>query len=261
MKKIFEFGRSSPSDTLRAELRSGDDDDSPDCTLTLAVMGWRLRVLLPHIIKPWAQHHPSTVTEGGVWIQKHSRRYGFYIHDGSHLYVSLGAQTHDSRTTKSWSCFLPWTEWRFVRHTYYDLEAQVFWQDIAGKNGRMKKFEEQYAAKKECPKVTFELRDYDGEKIIATTIIEEREWLRGEKWCKWLSWFYKPMIRRSMDIDFSAETGPEKGSWKGGTTGTSIDMLPGELHTSAMRRFCDKEHPARHSQKYRMQFIKRVATV
>lgn len=36
-------------------------------------------------------------------------------------------------------------------------------------------------------------------------------------WFKWLSWFGRPKIRRSLDIQFSSETGPEKGSWKGGT--------------------------------------------
>jgi hypothetical protein len=265
MSKIFEFGRSFPSDSLRAELSSGDDDSSPGCTLTLALLGWNLRISLPQIIKPYSVRHiagwdAATVARmGRNWYdEKFQCRYGFYIYEGHHLYVSLGAQTHDSSTTKSWSCFLPWKEWRFVRHTYYNLEAQVFWEQIAGDIKGIPKFEDQYAAEQLCPKVRFKLRDYDGAKIIATTVIEEREWLKGDKWCKWLSLFYKPMVRRSLKIDFSAETGPEKGSWKGGTTGTSINMLPGELHTSAMRRFCDKEHPARHSQKFRMQFVSRI---
>ena len=50
------------------------------------------------------------------------------------------------------------------------------------------------------------------------------------------------------------ETGREKGSWKGGTIGTSIEMLPGELHESAFRRYCDEEHRAK-SGKYRIKFI------
>jgi hypothetical protein len=85
------------------------------------------------------------------------------------------------------------------------------------------------------------LRDYDGAEITATTHIEEREWKRGEKWCSWLSLFYRPMIRRSLDIDYSAEVGPRKGSWKGGTIGCSINMLPGELHDDAFIRHCVKE--------------------
>lgn len=257
MSKTFEFGRSFPSDTLRFELTSGDDKDRKDCRLTIAVLGWRLSIALPTVIKPWAQCHPSTVSPGGIWVELHRRKYGFYIHENSHFYVYLGPQTNDSTTTKSWSCFLPWTQWRLVRHTYYDLNANAFWQDIRGPNNRMAKFEEQYEAEKLCPKAAFELLDYDGAKIIATTVIEEREWLRGEKWCKWLSWFYKPMVRRSLKIDFSAETGTEKGSWKGGITGTSIEILPGEMHESAMCRYCDKEQRAKYKN-YRIQFVKPI---
>jgi hypothetical protein len=41
-----------------------------------------------------------------------------------------------------------------------------------------------------------------------------------------------------LDIRFSEETGRRKGSWKGGTLGHGIDMLPGELHEAAFRRYC-----------------------
>jgi hypothetical protein len=74
--------------------------------------------------------------------------------------------------------------------------------------------------------------------LSAKTRIEEREWRYGRGWFKWLSWFRQPKVWRALDIDFSGETGEEKGSWKGGTMGTSIGMLPGELHESAFRRYC-----------------------
>lgn len=45
-------------------------------------------------------------------------------------------------------------------------------------------------------------------------------------------------LRRSLDIRFSGETGHRKGSWKGGTVGHSINMLPGELHEAAFHRYC-----------------------
>lgn len=59
---------------------------------------------------------------------------------------------------------------------------------------------------------------------------------------------------RNLDLRFSGETGREKGSWKGGTIGTSIEMRPGELHEAAFRRYCDEEHRAK-SGKYRITFI------
>jgi hypothetical protein len=48
-------------------------------------------------------------------------------------------------------------------------------------------------------------------------------------------------VRRSLDLQFSAEVGKRKGSWKGGTIGHSIDMMPGELHEAAFRRYCAQQ--------------------
>lgn len=74
---------------------------------------------------------------------------------------------------------------------------------------------------------------------------------------KWLSWFRQPKIRRVLDISFSNETGPEKGSWKGGVMGDGIDMLPGELHEAAFRRYCEQEHRSKY-RSYRVTFLGRV---
>ena len=63
----------------------------------------------------------------------------------------------------------------------------------------------------------------------------------GTKSFKWLSWFVAPKISRSLMLQFQKETGRRKKSWKGGTVGHSIRMLPGELHESAFRRYC-QEH-------------------
>jgi hypothetical protein len=92
-----------------------------------------------------------------------------------------------------------------------------------------------------CPAPRFDFLDFDGERITATTRIEEREWRLGEGRFKWLSIFRRPKVCRSLDLQFSSEVGRRKGSWKGGTIGHSIDMLPGELHEAAFRRYCAKE--------------------
>lgn len=88
------------------------------------------------------------------------------------------------------------------------------------------------------PTVRFDFTDFDGEAIVATTRIEERQWKFGTKWCKWLSLFRHDKVSRSLDLDFSKEVGERKGSWKGGTLGHAINMLPGELHEAAFRRYC-----------------------
>jgi len=105
------------------------------------------------------------------------------------------------------------------------------------------------------PKACFEFEDYDGKKIVAATHIEEREWKRGTGWFKWLSLIWSNKVSRSLDIRFSEEVGPEKGSWKGGTLGHGIEMLPGELHEAAFRRYCEQEHRAK-SRKFRIKFLK-----
>jgi hypothetical protein len=62
------------------------------------------------------------------------------------------------------------------------------------------------------------------------------------------------MVKRSLDLRFSDEIGPEKGSWKGGTVGHSIDMLPSESPEAAFRRYCEQEHRAKYGT-YRLTYV------
>ena len=115
-------------------------------------------------------------------------------------------------------------------------------------------WEEWREIEKNCPTAAFEIEDFDGQHLTATTRIEEREWHFGAGWFKWLSWFLRPKIRRSLNIDLSDEMGREKGSWKGGTMGTSIEMTQTELHESAFRRFCEQDQRSK-SGPYRIKFL------
>jgi hypothetical protein len=222
--------------------KSDDPDESGGCTLRISAFGHTLITALPAIIKPWrrwvdcSQYEWATSESKGYW-DSHSREYGFSYRDGF-LIVSLGAQTHDSSTTQSWSKFLPWTQWRHVRRSLYDLNGDHHWTEPEGLGYLGGAWEQRKAAEDACPSITFSFADYDGEVLTARTRIEEREWRFGEGWFKWLSMFRAPKIVRSLDIEFSGETGRRKGSWKGGTVGHSIDMLPGELHGAAFRRYC-----------------------
>ena len=247
---------------LRLVYSSGAHEDGPGPnTLTLYLFGWIVRLMLPRLLDDYTERHvaaswdAATVARmGRNWYEeRHSREFGFSLSDGF-LQVFLGAQTHDSTTTQSWSTHLPWTQWRFHRFSLYDLTGAEFWTQIEQRGHKLRDFDAQREAQARCDKAKFLLRDHDGELITATTHIEEREWRLGEKWCAWLSVFAKPKIRRSLAIEFDKETGTEKGSWKGGTMGTGIDMLPGELHEAAMRRYCEQEHRAKYAS-YRMEFI------
>jgi hypothetical protein len=244
-------------------LDSGGDHESSGnkgCNLKLHGFGYTLIVELPNILKDFRiKHTPTSWDKETVerlgrnfYYEVFPCEYGFTISDGT-LHTSFGPQTYDSVTTKSNCYFIPWQQWRHVRHSIYDLTGNHFWTEQKGD-----KFEVYWDAKERVPKETFVFADYDGEMIQATTHIEEREWRFGEGWFKWLSLFRRPKIRRVLDIAFSAEVGPEKGSWKGGTTGHSIDMLPGELHESAFRRYCEQEHRSKY-RNFSIAYIGKVA--
>ncbi len=242
--------------SLGIKLDSGSAaHENPGCHLILQLYGFTIIMELPPVILPWRRKVMATGWDattvarmGRNWYyDEHPREYGFNLSNGF-LQLFYGRQTGDSETTQDWCWFLPWTQWRHVRYSLYDLEGNHYWTE---QNGRYS-YDERFAKEEECPSVSFEFDDYDGERITARTHIEEREWHAGEGWFKWLSVFRKANINRMLDIDFSKETGREKGSWKGGTTGHGIDMRPGELHESAFRRYC-AEH--------RMTFIGQVPHV
>lgn len=227
-------------------LRSGDNDEYPGCSLRFSGFGHTVITSLPAILKPWqekviAHWDDATVARlGRDWYwNADEREYGFSCDEGF-LQVFLGRQSHDSSTEQRWGCFLPWTQWRHVRHSMYDLKGNHFWTEPKRVKGQRNDMESWYEAKESCPSRTFCFTDFDGEFLQVKTRIEERQWEFGTGWFTWLSWFRKPKIIRSLDLEFSGETGKRKGSWKGGTLGHSIEMLPGELHIDAFIRYCEQ---------------------
>lgn len=229
--------------------------------LRIIAFGWALRIWLPRLLQPWRIRHEAnwdaaTVNRLGrnFWYEEHQRVFGFSLSNQGNGYdflqIHYGARTMDSSTDKTWSKFLPWKQYRHVRTSMYDLNGDHFFTE-AKKHG----WDEWYRMTDVVPKAHFAFSDYDGQKIIATTHITEREWTFGTGWFKWLGWFRKHKVCRSLDLKFSEEVGTEKGSWKGGTIGHSIDMLPGELHEAAFRRYCDKEQRGRGGRTYRLKFI------
>lgn len=225
-------------------LRSGNDEYR-DAYLRFSGFGHTFITSVPSfLIKPYkerviARTWDSATIErlGRDWYEEvWPREYGFNYHDGF-LQIFLGIQTHSSNTTQSWSCFIPWTKWRCVRRSYYDNNGEIFW---TSPEILLNEWELILAKRDQCPTHIFSFIDFDGEKLTAKTKIEEAEYKLGTGYFKWVSIFTKPKIYRSLSIDFSDETGRRKGSWKGGTIGTSINMLPGELHEEAFRRYCLK---------------------
>jgi hypothetical protein len=234
---------------IAVELWSGCDE-YPGASLRISGLGWTVIlalpqwVLRPHRTKIFPSWDAATVSRlGRDWYWQIDRReYGFSL-DGGHLSVHFGRQTHDSSTEQRWGCFFPWTQWRHVRRSFYGLSGEhiATLPETDGKTylGDPGRWEREQAVEAATPTASFEFEDFDGERITATTRIEEREWRAGTGWFRWLSLFRKPRVSRSLDLRFSAEVGRRKGSWKGGTIGHGIEMLPGELHEAAFRRYCD----------------------
>jgi hypothetical protein len=241
----FTFSFRETWKPLAIVLSSGDEERE-DCCIRFQVFGTTMICELPQIVKPWRKwvdlRGKEWAQSDGYW-DEHPREYGFCLSEG-HLHVKFGAQTGDSSTTQDWGCFLPWTEWRHIRHSFYGLQGEhVATLPDTGKSylGNPSRWEQERAIADATPTASFEFEDFDGERIVATTRIEECEWRAGVGWFKWLALFRKARVSRSLDLRFSSEVGKRKGSWKGGTVGHSIEMLPGELHEAAFRRYCTKE--------------------
>lgn len=245
-----------------AVMLGSGDDEHPHCRIRFSAFKRTLICRLPAIIKPqkdWvdtSQYDWNKDKDGpkGYW-DIHEREYGFTYADKA-LHIHYGAITHDSRTDHVKVFFLPCLNWRHVRTSHYGIDGGLYYTEPKSKinlnDGNS--WRERQDIIDACPSVSFLFKDYDGKEITATTTIQEREWHFGEGNFKWLSLFKKPMIRRSLDIKFSEEVGPEKGSWKGGTMGHSIDMLSGELHEDAFKRYCEKEHRSKY-RNYKIEYL------
>ena len=247
---------------LGIALDSGaHEDQRGGCHIKVSAFGWTLICELPHVVSDYTVRHTVTTWDadtiarlGRDWYEeRHSREYGFRFSDGN-LHTYFGPQTHDSRTTKSKVFFLPWRNSRFIRESLYDSKGEHFHTEYESARNS---WSARSAVRDACPKVRFEFDDFDQQRIVATTHIEEREWRFGTGLFRWLSWFRRPLVSRTLALEFSSEVGPEKGSWKGGTTGHSIEMLPGELHEAAFKRYCEQEHRSKY-RRFRIRYVGRI---
>jgi len=261
----YSFSKYRPFCIMLSSWGDGEDDDRP-CnlrlswfwgTLIIRLPKWLLR---PHITKvyppDWTPDSEVVKRLGRNYYEDvDCRSYGITISNsgtvGGSLHMSVhygraGGSMMDSTLEQRWGCFLPWTEWRHIRISFYDLDGKHVgsildkdWTRGGVLGGWM--YDAQRVMEERTPKQRFRFKDFDGEELVATTHVEEREWRAGTGWFKWLAWFRRPIIRRSLSIAFHGETGRRKGSWKGGTTGHSIEMRRDDTHFQAFARYC-KEH-------------------
>lgn len=169
------------------------------------------------------------------------RKYGFSM-TNENIFIYYGIQpmcwiANDPKNSDHTKLYnWPWNETRRVRYDFYDLNGNYFCSANDNENGSVN-FKSIEDARNMVPKVKFKFNDFDGEEIIAECYIEEMEWRYGTGLFKWLRYIRKPIIRRTLDLSFNQEIGYEKGSWKGGTIGHAIDLLPNEEPIEAFLRY------------------------
>lgn len=209
-------------------------------------------IAIPEIIKPrmkwvdlsgatWATENANGVK--GYW-DRIRKDYGFSTFEGAihfHYGIQPGCWSRDDKKnsdhTKVWN--IPWLEKRFIRTSYYEPQFQTHLKTYhATKRGGIARnyLDDEYKFVESIPKLLIKFKDFDGQEITAKAHVEEREWRHGTGMFKWLSFFIKPTISRTLWINYNKETGYEKGTWKGGTCGEGIDIRKGEIVEDAFMR-------------------------
>lgn len=239
------------------------DKEYPGNKLILYFFGYCAYVKMPKLIKPFYEKHTFTTlseedaarrlaTHGHLnyWEQFH-RVFGFLVEKHG-VHYSWGPSTMDSRTSKSGYCAFPWTEFDHVgdRHTGADGVAH----SLAPRD-----YKKSSELRDSICRFVFLLRDYDGSEIRAYCYLEESFYRVGTGWIKKVFGPLRPKkVFRRLDISFDGETGPEKGSWKGGTTGTSQKCEKGDKFDAQylIEKYCAGEHRSK-SGKFKMSLVRR----
>lgn len=240
----FAFSLSNPGEYYESgECRTNY------CNLHFAIAGHSWWFRIPELFKPrkkWvdtSKYEWSTNPKGGYW-EYIKREYGISIAEDS-IHVQYGIQpgswsSTDKKNSDHTKVFwIPWKSMTYIHEEFFTTEWSSY-TILADKKGRTD-WEEQRLVKDNVPKIKFKFNDFDGEEIIATCYISKRMWRHGTSWCKWIGYIRKPLVKYYLDLEFSKETGYEKGSWKGGTTGHSITIQYGEDPLEAFKRYGSAE--------------------
>lgn len=251
--KVIERGkRKYNTYSFNIATRGEDWDHEKTNMVSIHLFKWFVYFTVPEFIKPktiwvdlskadWATPDKNGVK--GYW--NHIRKeYGFTISEGAlHLHYGIqpGSWCRDDPENSDHTkvVWIPWQNKRHVRRSFYDVVNQSHLKSFydVDKIPGISMYDKEREFQESLRHLTATFNDFDGEEIIAKLHIEEREWRHGIGAFKWLSWFVKPTIQRSLMIDFNKETGYEKGTWKGGTIGHSIEMMKGESAQSAFNRY------------------------
>lgn len=163
-------------------------------------------------------------------------KYGFYVGQ-SQLVLEWGGK-FDKGWRQVTNCRsvhwdLPFLSWQFEFHKVMTdrglIDVKVLEQELADSGEKHPWYQHHPDFKKKV--VSKILNDCDGPvEVEISYIVEVRQWHR-----KWLPWV--KMTYTDLSMDFDKELGPRKGSWKGGSVGSSIPLRQGETPEDALDRF------------------------
>lgn len=186
--------------------------------LTISLFGWLSRFYFPWVSKRF----PDGDCDAPEW--------GIAIHSKT-LWIYRGGDGNLDGGTKTWTWDLPFVNYgHCVRRDIYKGPKAlhpVHWRSVDWEPYDYHHIPD-YITKFEGDFI-----DYDGEVIPCTYTVQEFEW--RPKWLKWTSLF--AFIKREIDISFSHEAGPRKGSWKGGVLGIGHVMKENETPQECFERF------------------------
>jgi len=248
-------------------LDSGDDGDYPGNKLVLQFWKYSAYIKLPRVIKPWAHKQTFTHLSPEATAQRlerhghlhyfeyHARCYGFHVTTHG-VHTNYGPSTWDSQTTRSGYLSFPWTEFDLVRETETGADGV---EVVLTDRGARLDYKQRSAIQEHMPRYVFLLKDYDDQEVRAYCHMEKRVYRVGTGWVKkYFGWIRPTRTFVQLDISFDGETGPEKGSWKGGTTGTGCRAEKGDKADAQylIEKYCAGEHRAKGS-RYSMSLVRR----
>lgn len=252
---------------LGITLNSGDAGDYPGCKLVIQIWKISAWIKIPAVIKPWAEQKTFTylspeeatrrLAEHGHlhYYEYHSRKFGFHLTTHG-VHTNFGPSTWDSHTTKSRYWSFPWREFDLVKETVIGADGAEHAYTAAGVR---LDYKQRSAIEDSMPRYVFLLKDYDGQEIRAYCQLEKRVYRVGTGWVKkYFGWIRPTRTFVQLDIAFDGETGPEKGSWKGGTIGTGCRAEKGDKADAQylIEKYCASEHRAK-SSRYSMSLVRR----
>lgn len=156
-----------------------------------------------------------------------SPKWGIAIHNNT-FWLYKGGEGNWNGGNKWWTWDIPFLTKNWVRTSI--LLKDNTWEHET-KGNRKEFFQNEWKEKQASWNYDFTDK-YDNTIIPTTIYVEEREW--RPKWVMWTKLF--SLTRRVIDINFLQEVGKRKGSWKGGTTGCSYELLKGETPLDCIKR-------------------------